>query len=288
MRLTTPSVLFRVVSDQSQGTNNTGFYQARSVVEGIGHANFYKYPKSEMREMLRDHVRSHKRAGHFISFTASIATAMEFALRKRECGERNIRIHIIDTMRMKGAALIVHSQTMLEAYDVELSTGLGWDVKRAQTSWNEFLVWDELEVDAGSVGIDDLLHPRRALPDHHAPGLIELLPNLEKTSKIAAQFSQEYGFAAKLAQYNRVHESLLASLDPPGRHGKHNPETVKYPDDPRGHQDDWALKDLWYLVRGLPKRFQPRMVCALLSLRTNFVNQDSMVEEIVKLDRRRS
>lgn len=84
MRRNTHSVLFRVISDQSQGRNDTGFYQARDVVSGVGHANFYKYPKSQIREMLRDHVRSYKRPGHLISFTASFATAIEFALRRKE------------------------------------------------------------------------------------------------------------------------------------------------------------------------------------------------------------
>lgn len=197
-------------------------------------------------------------------------------------------------MQIEEAALIVHCQTMLEAYGVELSSGLGYDVKRTETSWNEFLVWDELQVDAGVVDLNDLLYPEPAHSDYIAKGLIELLPNLGKTPqkgtwgrvKMAKQFSKEYGFGAQLAYYKRVHASLLASLEPPSRHRKENPETIKSPEDPRIEQDDWALKDLWHLVRNMPKRFQPRMVCALLSLRTNFVNQDSMVEEMLKLPRR--
>jgi hypothetical protein len=134
MLLRLPHYLYRAESEQSQGYNLQGLYQSRSIRLGAGEANFFSYSKDAMRDELRAHVQNRSQSGHWISFTDSINVAIRFALTMKERSAKKIRIHIIDTTQLLKPALIVHSHTMLQLYDVELSRNLCYDRARTETS----------------------------------------------------------------------------------------------------------------------------------------------------------
>lgn len=293
-----PQYLFRVTCSNSMGTNLLNLFQSGAVSHGLGLANFFDFPKQEVREGLKVHVRRIKRYSHWISFTGSILLAISFALQMKERNCEDIRIHMIDTKQLVNKPLMMHAATMLEAYEVFLDPNLSYDVARCRTAENEILVWDELQAESAVIAFNDLLYPQ--IPGRDMPGLFDhiakLLPKkrgvfktpkkdtwsqkAQSAKRPSKLFKELYGIEEEVRFYQLVQESLLSAKDYAGRFGFVRRCVIRAPNDPRRHLDEWQLKDFLDLVRRMRKSFQLPFVMALLSLMTNFVLIDSMAEAI--------
>lgn len=316
-----PQYIYRVTSDKSQGTNRPGFYQAGAIVGNLGHANFFAYSKNEIRQTLQDHIRTKPTLSHWISSTGSIRLVLEFGLRMKENAEKakrdrrknieskkqdvaimeeegmmpeagdNIRIHMIDTTRLTKRSLIVHAYSMLQTYGVRLNANLSYNQARLKTSWNEFLIWDELVGAAGSIAFDDLLYPKISKHNFQPPGLLDLMPNLGTTPKEgswskfrkAKNFSQYYGLQEKIQLYDLASKSLLSAKDYGSWRGWERRSSLPIPKDARVPLDEWHLLDYVALVENMPGDFQFPLVVHLLSMRTDFINKESMLEGLTRL-----
>lgn len=264
----------------------------------LGYANFYAYSKAEIWEELQHHVRGlrSRKGSRWTSFTASIISAIGFALRMKDNGETTIRIHIIDTTQLSTRPLVVHCHRMLKAYEINLSASLCFDVARTRTSWNEFLVWDELRAVASSVDLDDLLYPEAPNPKACQPGLLDLMPKLKTPekdtwdqTKASESFSRHYGLEVEpyeVVQSPPLSPSPLSDTDYMIHAFLNNRTRLQvrrgWTRDGLVYRTNWHLLDYFFLVRSMTKSFQLPMVVALLSMGTKFMYQESVIRELME------
>lgn len=203
---------------------------------------------------------------------------------------------IIDTSKIKNLALITHSYAMLRGYRV----CVGQDKVRAKkmlgSSYTEFLVWDHIEVEACSIEFSQLFQL----------GLLQVMPEIllpeEDHMAKHSRFKQPgilrkqmYGLEEKIAEKSALRKVYRSGpwdqwkrRDRATAFGRKKanlpPPAIRELLDPRQDLETQELNRYRRVVSCFRKpRFQLVMLIALLSMKTNRLYRDSMVEKLVAI-----
>ncbi|KAK5688553.1 hypothetical protein LTS10_000531 [Elasticomyces elasticus] len=124
--LCSPRFVFRASSDQSRGgaAGNT-----QSLIDPLAgqqdqeyHHHFMDMEWAKAKTMLEDHlVWKYSEPSHFASWSSSLQWVMGHGARKRDLGEPNILIYVLDTAKIKG------QERMFRAEDLVATFGLHKD-----------------------------------------------------------------------------------------------------------------------------------------------------------------
>ena len=152
-----PHFLFRVTHDKSGGQNREGQYLSQAVKVGLGEADFFTFSNLEVKESLHNHEVNKKCSSHWISLTDSGLAAVAYALQLHEQSNINVQIHMVDTTKLRNRPLIVYAYPMLKGYRVCWNRKSGFQKMILGASYTEFLVWDELDIEACCVNITVLI-----------------------------------------------------------------------------------------------------------------------------------
>ncbi|KAK3629896.1 hypothetical protein LTR56_017791 [Elasticomyces elasticus] len=124
--LCSPRIVFRASSDQSRGgaEGNT-----QSLIDPLAgqqsqeyHHHFMDMEWAKARTMLEDHlVWTYSEPSHFASWSSSLQWVMGHGARKRDLGEPNILIYVLDTAKIKD------QERMFRAEDLVATFGLHKD-----------------------------------------------------------------------------------------------------------------------------------------------------------------
>ena len=150
-------ILFRVTHDESGGQNQEGSYLSQAAKFGLGKADFFALSNTEIKESLHNHEVAKRCDSHWISFTDSAIAAKAYGLQLFEQKKGNVRIHMVDTTKIRNLPLIVHAYPMLKGYRVCSNRKSSFQRMIIGASYTEYLVWDELQVEACSVDVSLLI-----------------------------------------------------------------------------------------------------------------------------------
>ena len=149
--------LFRVTHGDSGGSNDEGLYRSEATKTGLGAVDFFDLPNSEISKQLHSHEVNSQFPSHFISTTDSGVTAITYALRLEEKKKDKVLVHIMDTMKIENLPLFVHAYPMMKGYRVCSNKNSGFQKMIIGAAYTEFLVWDELKVEACSAELSKLI-----------------------------------------------------------------------------------------------------------------------------------
>jgi hypothetical protein len=291
-----PQYLYRATHNGSRGVNMEGHYKSHAVANGFGKANFYEFDDNNINISLDDHVSQKNCQSHWISFTDSAITVFCRALQFLQNGNSNVRIHVIDTFKIKSLTLIVHSYAMLRGYRVCIGKHPVQGKKLLGSAYAEFLVWDELVVEACSASITQLIKD----------GLLELMPELElpienhfsnrkrfkqpsvlrkqlykgsKTLKEQEWWADHYYSGPRNGWKKEVYVGAL-----PKKRQKLHLYPVPQIHDKRFPLEVHKLNRFRHVARCWRKpQFLLVMLVAMLSMKTDFFVQDEMVDNLVNM-----
>lgn len=133
-----PRYIYRVVSEDSAGINQSEYFLSEAVKQG-DRRRMEDMTEEHIAENLRYHMKRKIFASHWISFTSCPDWAWHRALKMKVEKHENIRIAIVDTLKLARATTIFTAAALLEAFDVEKYLK---PVKNRGGA--EVLVWDEL------------------------------------------------------------------------------------------------------------------------------------------------
>lgn len=292
-----PPFIFRVTHAESAGINEVGHFQSEALRHWgpDGKVNFFSLPRTEQIRQLDDHVSQFGFNSHWISFTDSPLTAICRALQHIRRGRKDIRLHVINTLKITNPALIVSSYAMLRGYRVCVDLNPVEQKKMLGSSYAEFLVWDELIAEATMVRFSELLSPPNSDSKVYVPGLLDLVPGLLCPSKDKRlKFRQAWRLRETLYGLEQRIEAKLEMFRPcgprsryrrqdwAGRYGapKHCQRQDVY--DPRRELDDFERSKFDRLVDGFPDEYKIVMLTFFLSLKTNLYYEESIVDQIVQ------
>lgn len=133
-----PQYIYRVVSDKSAGINQSEYFQSEAVKQKKRRI-MEDMTEEYIAENLRHHMQRKKFPSHWISFTSDKGWAFHRAKKMKLENHENIRIAMVDTMKLVSQTQIFPAAALLEAFDVEKY------LKPIRNRGGaEMLVWDEL------------------------------------------------------------------------------------------------------------------------------------------------
>ena len=294
-----PRWLFRVTHSSSCGINVVGAYRSYMVSQlgELGRVDFFSLSDEPKRQQVDDHVSQVNGGSHWISFTDCPLNAMGRALQHVQHKKKDVTIHFIDTLKIRDPALIVSSYAMLRAHRVCVNLHPVEQRKLLGSSYAEFLVWDELNVEASTIQLRDMLNPKSGQANIWTPGLLELLPEFIKPSanKKNLKFRQAWDLKSRLYGLQERIDMELDLRRPRGprldQRDVHRAGRMGVPDhlkhksvqDPRCALDDLVLGKYVKIVDQQPAEVKMVMLAFLLSFKTSTFYEDTIVDELAKL-----
>jgi hypothetical protein len=289
-----PQYLFRVWSDNSAGFNCENgelAFRSQAAKAGLGATEFDAMTDAEIEYNLKAHMRWETRVGgktfqsHWISCGSSILFAFKHAYRKHLMGEKNVKIAVIDTYKLKKPIRLFSAFPLIRAYNI-----VEHDIK--DSAYSEYVAYDEIVAEMDVISFSDLLHVKQDSPDHMDPGLLEMCPHLCYST---AEFTQAKAkkFRLPLKSHIRKYrdemypDQRLAFEIRGYARGIKTFKSRKFP--PRGIQyagpfpiSESKLEDLYRLVLPFkPERRLPMLV-SILSMRTQNWEQKSVEQLIIR------
>lgn len=292
-----PQFLFRVTHDESGGQNREGQYLSQAVKVGLGEADFFTFSNLEVKETLHNHEVNKKCSSHWISFSDSGSAAVAYALQLHEQSKTNVQIHMVDTTKLRNRPLIAYAYPMLKGYRVCSNRKSGFQKMILGASYTEFLVWDELSIEACCVNISVLIGagltdlpiklraPLRRLGADGRKRKCQPASKIRKhhlkleDAKMIEQMREEY-YSGPMNLWKR-REWAAAYW---GNQKPTTPVTIRQRPDNRSPMSTDIMNRYRTVAETCEKPdFQLVMLIALLSMSTPMFYRDSMVDELMNI-----
>lgn len=297
-----PPYVFRVAHDKSAGSSEAGHYRSRALQQlgEEGRVDFFSLSTDEQALQVGNHVSQVNFNSHWISFTDSPLTAICRALQHQSRKQTNIRLHVINTMKIKKPALIVSSYATLRGYRVCVRLHPARREKLLGCAYAEFLVWDELIAEAAVVDLKDFLKPPNLHRNFYTPGLLDLIPKLRRpaTNKTGGKYRKAYELRELLYGQEQENERKSQQRLPWGPERKNCQPDLANWRGPSDHQkradiqdnrhalDNFTRRQFERLVEKFPDEFKMVMLAFFLCMVTHDRYEDSIVDELASFARR--
>jgi hypothetical protein len=297
-----PHYLFRVWSDSSAGfncENGEHRFQSQAAKAGLGSTNFEIMEEAEIEDNVRRHLRWNTGTkvnlfhSHWISFTCSVMFALVHACRMVEMGQKNVMFAVINTYMLKTPGRMFSAFPLIRAYKID-------DIGIKDSTYAEFLAYDELKAEMEVIPFSVLLHPVSGKPRPGLPGLLRLCPFLkyneaEKRKARRRQLQSKHkglGLKSRMKRFrerrfpdlgilqvsrqDRAAKAIVPWRLPQGKRA--GPFPISFA----------ILEDFYRLVKRFKPGFRLPMLVSFLSLMTPEWEQDSMEEKVIEMCRGKS
>jgi hypothetical protein len=289
-----PQYLFRVWSDNSAGfncENGEMVFRSQAAKVGLGATRFDLMTDAAIEYNLKAHMRwktmvdGKPLLSHWISCGSSILFAFKHAYRRHLMGEKNVKIAVIDTYKLKKPTRLFSSFPLIRAYNITEH-----EVK--DSAYSEYVVYDEIEAEMDVISFSELLYVKQESLVHKDPGLMEMCPHFyyskadlkrAKAKKFRLPLKSDIrkyrdklypdGLAFEIRGHSRSIRTMKSSKYLPSRGSTYaGPFSMS----------ERILEDFYRLVLPFKPVFRLPILVSILSMRTQNWEQKSMEQMVIR------